>query len=175
MVRRFIFSSVRAASGLVLTAALWLAASGSQGVANDGPFIGMQGAWTGTGTIAVNKNKERLRCRANYSVSNAGSTVDIQIRCASDSYKFALSGGVNQNAGTLSGTWSESAHGAAGEIAGTVKGGVITARATGPYFSAHLSLRTSANSQSIALTSPGSQISSVTMALTKAGGTTGSR
>ena len=175
MFPRRIYSFVRAASGFVLASALWLAASGAQSVASDGPFTGLRGAWTGTGTIAFNNNREKLRCRATYNVTNAGSTVDIQIRCASDSYKFALSGGVNQNAGTLSGTWSESALGAAGEIAGTVKGGVISARATGPHFSAFLSLRTTGNSQSIALTAPGSQISSVTMALTKATGTTASR
>ena len=86
-------------------------------------FSGMAGAWTGTGTIAVNNNREKLRCRANYNVSNGGATVDLQIRCASDSYKFDLSGGVNAVNGNVSGTWSESAHRAAGEIAGTVKGG----------------------------------------------------
>ncbi len=158
-----------------MAAALWLTASGGHAVADDGPFTGMQGTWSGTGTISVNNSREKLRCRASYNVSNAGSTVDLQIRCASDSYKFALTGGVNQNAGTISGTWSESAHGAAGEIAGTVKGGVISARATGPYFSAHLSLRTSGNSQSVSLNSPGSQISSVTMSLSKGTGTTASR
>ncbi len=55
----------------------------------------MAGAWSGTGVITVNNNKEKLRCRANYNVSNDGSTVDLQIRCASDSYKFDLQGGVN--------------------------------------------------------------------------------
>ena len=70
-------------------------------------FSGMAGAWTGTGTIAVNNNREKLRCRANYNVSNGGATVDLQIRCASDSYKFDLSGGVNAVNGNVSGTWSE--------------------------------------------------------------------
>jgi len=138
-------------------------------------FSGMAGAWTGTGTIAVNNNREKLRCRANYNVSNGGATVDLQIRCASDSYKFDLSGGVNAVNGNVSGTWSESAHGAAGEIAGTVKGGVISARATGPYFSAHLSLRTTGNTQAVSLNSPGSQISSVTMQLSKGGASAAAR
>jgi hypothetical protein len=48
-------------------------------------FSSMAGAWTGTGTIAVNNNREKLRCRANYNVSNGGATVDLQIQCASDS------------------------------------------------------------------------------------------
>jgi hypothetical protein len=158
----------RAAAGAGLAAVLLFGAPVAQSRANE--FNAMAGAWTGTGTISVNNNKERLRCRANYNVSNGGTTVDLQIRCASDSYKFDLQGGVNSLNGNISGTWSESAHGAAGEIAGTVKAGLISARATGPYFSAHLSLRTSGNTQSISLNSPGSQISSVTMALSKGGG-----
>jgi hypothetical protein len=158
----------RTVSSAALAFALLLPLTESQ--ANE--FNGMAGAWTGTGQIAVNNNKEKLRCRANYNVSNAGATVDLQIRCASDSYKFDLTGGVNAINGNVSGTWSESAHGAAGEIAGTVKGGVISARATGPYFSAHLSLRTTGNTQSVSLNSPGSQISSVTMQLSKGGATT---
>jgi hypothetical protein len=170
MFSRFKNSLARTASGTALAIALLAA---SEGQASE--FAMMAGAWSGTGTIAVNNNREKLRCRANYNVSNSGNTVDLQIRCASDSYKFDLTGGVNSINGALSGSWSESAHGAAGEIAGSVKGGAITARATGPYFSAHLSLRTTGNTQSISLNSPGSQISSVTMALTKAGGTTASR
>jgi hypothetical protein len=168
MFRRSTNVLVRAAAGTGFAMAQWLGAPMAESQATE--FNSMAGAWSGTGVISVNNNKERLRCRANYAVSNGGTTVDLQIRCASDSYKFDLQGGVNARNGAITGTWSESAHGAAGEIAGTVKGGVITARATGPYFSAHLSLRTNGNSQQIALNSPGSQISSVTMALSKAGG-----
>ncbi len=98
-----------------------------------------------------------------------------EILLPSISYKFDLSGGVNAVNGNVSGTWSESAHRAAGEIAGTVKGGVISARATGPYFSAHLSLRTTGNTQAVSLNSPDSQISSVTMQLSKGGASAAAR
>ena len=127
----------------------------------------MAGTWSGPGTITVNGAKERLRCRANYSVSNSGATVDLAIRCASDSYKFDLQGGVNYTNGAVSGTWSESAHGAAGTISGVVKDGRVQVSATGPYFSALLSMNTRGNTQSISLNSPGSQISSVTISLNK--------
>jgi hypothetical protein len=147
----------RAAAGTGLAAALLFGTPMAASHASD--FNTMAGAWTGNGTISVNNNKERLRCRANYNVSNNGTTVDLQIRCASDSYKFDLQGGVNSLNGNITGTWSESAHGAAGEIAGTV----------------HLSLRTTGNTQSVALNSPGSQISSVTMALSKSGGSAAKR
>ena len=166
MFRRFENPFTRAFSGCALALVL-LAAPGS-GQAADDPFAGMSGTWTGPGTITVSGSKERLRCRASYNVSNSGSTVDLTIRCASDSYKFDLQGGVNYANGAVTGTWSESAHGAAGTISGVVRDGRIQVSASGPYFSALLSMNTRGNTQSISLTSPGSQISSVTISLNKA-------
>lgn len=175
MFRRSANPRTHVVSSTALAVALLFAAPAGQGQASEGPFLGMAGAWTGNGVISVNNNKEKLRCRANYNVSNGGSTVDLQIRCASDSYKFDLTAGVNHVNGVVSGTWSESAHGAAGEIAGSARAGVLSAQATGPYFSAHLSLATRGNTQAISLNSPGSQISSVTMSLAKSSGTAAAR
>jgi len=174
MYSRSATSFVRAISGATLATALTILPSSNPVQAADGPVTNMAGSWSGPGTITVSGTKERLRCRANYNVSNGGSTVDLSIICASDSYKFNLQGGVNYTNGAVSGNWSESAHGAAGEISGSVSGGVIRVSATGPYFSALLSLNTRGNTQSISLNSPGSQISSVTISLTK-GGATASR
>ena len=167
MCRRFGNPAARALTGCAL--AFFLLAATSQGQAAEGPFAGLAGTWSGPGNITVSGNRERLRCRANYNVSNNGSTVDLSIRCASDSYKFDLQGGVNYTNGAVSGTWSESAHGAAGTISGTVRDGRIQVSATGPYFSALLSMNTRGNTQSISLNSPGSQISSVTISLSKGG------
>ncbi len=156
-------------SGAVATGAIVLSTivvPGSAGAA-DGPFTSMAGNWAGSGTITVNNNKERLRCRANYTTKNSGSTVDLDITCAGDSYKFNLSGGVNYVNGSISGNWSESAHGAAGTISGRASAGSINASATGPYFSALLNMRTTGNTQSVSLNSPGSQISSVTISLAR--------
>lgn len=152
-------------SGIALAAALSISAT--SGANAEGPFTGMAGNWSGPGSITVNGQKERLRCRANYTVKNTGSTVDLNIRCASDSYKFDLQGFVNYTNGSVSGSWSESAHGAAGSISGTVKDGVIRVSAAGPYFSALLSMNTRGSTQQVALNSPGSQISSVTISLAK--------
>jgi hypothetical protein len=127
----------------------------------------MAGNWSGPGNITVSGAKERLRCRANYGVRNSGATVELNIRCASDSYRFDLQGGINYTNGAVTGNWSESTHGAAGTISGTVSGGIIRVSATGPYFSALLSMATRGNTQSITLNSPGSQISSVTISLSR--------
>lgn len=153
---------------LLLSAAALPLASSDRTMAADGPFTVMEGSWSGAGSITVNNNKERLRCRANYTTKNAGSTVDLAITCAGDSYKFNLSGGVNYVNGAINGSWSESAHGAAGTISGSASPGTIRASATGPYFSAFLNMKTTGNSQSVSLTSPGSQISAVSINLARA-------
>lgn len=165
---RFMFARRRLLSaGSVSGLAIAFALLAPSAVRAEGPFTGMAGAWSGPGSITVNGKAERLRCRASYDVKNTGATVDLSIRCASDSYKFELQGGVNYVNGSVSGTWSESAHGAAGTISGTVKDGIIRVSAAGPYFSALLSMNTRGTTQSIALNSPGSQISSVTIQLAK--------
>ena len=162
------FARLKAPSAVAATAAVLAATMLAPTAARaDGPFTGRAGNWSGPGAITVNGQKERLRCRADYNVKNAGSTVDLSIRCASDSYKFNLQGGVNYVNGSVSGNWSESAHGAAGTISGTVKDGIIRVSAAGPYFSALLSMNTRGTTQQIALNSPGSQISSVTISLAK--------
>jgi hypothetical protein len=162
------FARLKAPSAVAATAAVLAVTMLAPTAASaDGPFTGLSGNWSGPGAITVNGQKERLRCRADYNVKNAGSTVDLSIRCASDSYKFNLQGGVNYVNGSVSGNWSESAHGAAGTISGTVKDGIIRVSAAGPYFSALLSMNTRGTTQQIALNSPGSQISSVTISLAK--------
>ena len=73
-----------------------------------GPFADLSGDWSGSGHITMSDGKrERLRCRASYSVTAEGEAVDIAIRCASDSYKFDLSGYLRNSNGAVSGQWSE--------------------------------------------------------------------
>src|SRR6188768_2943879 len=72
------------------------------------PFTAMSGSWSGSGTITTsNGNKERIRCRAKYDVDGAGSSLDLTLRCASDSYNFELQSNATHSNGALSGTWSE--------------------------------------------------------------------
>lgn len=156
---------VRPASSRILTLAL-LAMAGPA-LSAEGPFASMKGAWSGPGSITVNGNKERLRCRASYDVKNRDSTVDLNIRCASDSYKFDLQGGVNYVNGSISGNWNETVNGTAGSISGTVNEGLIKVSVTGAHFSALMSVNTRGNTQAVAISSPGNQISSLTISLTK--------
>jgi hypothetical protein len=132
------------------------------------PFAAMSGSWAGPGTISLSSGaKERIRCRANYRVTDGGSDLQLDLRCASDSYRFELQSAVSHNAGTISGTWSEATRGAIGTISGTSNGNQINLRASSPIFSALLAVNTRSNQQSISIQSPGSEISAVSINLSR--------
>jgi hypothetical protein len=165
------FHSIGAIVGTAAIAgALWLApAAGlAQRAADDGPFSAMAGNWSGNGTITLSDNtRERIRCRASYKPDAAGETMALDLRCASDSYKFDLQSNIRYAAGKISGIWSEASRNAAGAIFGTASGGQIEARAEGQTFAALLSLTTRGNRQAVSIRSPGSALSEAAITLSK--------
>src|ERR1700722_20783003 len=89
-------------------AALMLSVSVGHAQDGSGPFAGFDGAWSGTGTVALSDGTtERIRCKADYKVNGNGMGLKQSLRCASDSYKFDLSSDVTSNGGRISGNWSE--------------------------------------------------------------------
>jgi hypothetical protein len=134
-----------------------------------GPFAGMAGSWTGGGVVALATGaNERLRCRAAYEVGGGGRTLQLSIRCASDSYNFDLASSVVYQGGAISGTWSESGHNVAGTVSGRASGGTIQAVAQGGSFAAGIALATHGNRQSVTIRpSAGTDVTSVSVTLTK--------
>jgi hypothetical protein len=152
---------------LIGAAATVLFASGSE-AQRASPFTGLSGSWAGPGTISLNTGaKEKIRCRAVYRVAETGLDLQLELRCASDHYKFELQSAVSHSDGTISGTWSEVTRGAVGTISGTSKGNQISLRANSPVFSALLAVSTQSNQQSISIQSPGSEISAVSINLSR--------
>jgi hypothetical protein len=148
-------------------AALALLSSAGQ-AQRTSPFIGLSGSWAGPGTISLNTGaKEKIRCRALYRVAETGADLQLDLRCASDSYRFELQSAVSHNDGAISGTWSEVSRGAVGTISGTSHGNQINLRASSPIFSAMLAVSTRSNQQSISIQSPGSEISAVSINLSR--------
>jgi hypothetical protein len=133
-----------------------------------GPFASMSGAWSGNGVIALaSGNRERIRCRANYVVNDGGDNLRLDLRCASDSYRFELSGNAVSQGGQVSGNWYESTRSVGGAISGRASSGNIQATAAGQTFTALLSMRTSGSRQAVSITSPGSELSEVAITLSK--------
>lgn len=132
-----------------------------------GPFAALTGTWFGAGTMDfADGHSERLRCRANEAGGN-GDTLQLTLRCASDSYNLELSSDVEYRGGAITGTWSEATHNVSGPLSGRASGNRIDASARGQNFAANLALTTQGNQQMVSIRSAGSEIAGVTLALSR--------
>ena len=157
----------RVFAGGMFAAALSFAATTASGQA--GPFSSLAGAWSGSGTMSLSKgSNERIRCRAKYNVASAGSNLILELRCASDSYKFELQADVVSRGGEVQGNWNETTRRVAGRVAGTANGSQINVRVDSPQFAALLTLTTSGDRQSISIKGPpGAEMSGAAITLTR--------
>jgi hypothetical protein len=129
-----------------------VAATATPSHAQSGPFAGMAGVWSGAGTVTLDDGStERIRCRETAAVGAGGAGLNLTLTCASDSYKFDLSGNVVSDRGALSGTWSESSRGITGSLEGRGANGSIQVTASAAGFTAGLSVATRGNRQSVAI------------------------
>jgi hypothetical protein len=150
----------------MMVGAVALSLWASPGHAQSGPFGGLAGLWSGSGTIEMsNGERERIRCRASYTVDPGGNNLRQGLRCASDSYRFDLATNVRHADGRISGSWSESTRGINGNLSGTVRGSEIRARTEGPGFAADLALSTRGDRQAIAIQATGGDIAEVSITL----------
>ena len=151
---------------MVAVASLLLASPGRAERAS--PFAHFNGNWTGGGTLTLASGaRERIRCRATYAVASGGASLRLDLRCASDSYRFELGASATHTGDGISGTWSEASRGAGGSLEGSASGSRISLRASGATFSALISMNTTPGKQQISIQSPGSELSSVTISLSK--------
>lgn len=158
-------SSIHALKAAGIGAAMMLSASAA--FADSGPFAGFEGAWSGTGTVALSDgSKERIRCKANYRGSGGGNQLALTLRCASDSYKFDLSADAATNGDRISGNWSEPSRNVNGSLQGKAGGGRIEVFVEAAGFAASLSLTTHGNKQSVAISSKG-EIRGVNISMTR--------
>ena len=135
--------------------------------AADSPIAALEGPWSGNGTITMaNGTRERIRCDGQYRLASR-TNVQIQLNCASDSYRFQLRGDAVANDRSLAGTWSEASRGVAGKIYGRINGNRLEIRADGQTFSALLSMTTRGSRQTISIRSPGSEMSDVSISLSR--------
>src|SRR5437879_2984793 len=72
-------------------------------------FDSVAGSWSGGGSMKPSDGpRERVRCKIDYAPKNAGQSVKMNVRCASDAYKMDLNANIDQNGTALSGNWFES-------------------------------------------------------------------
>ena len=153
------------------TAACVLLITASPGQAQRGGlFAGLSGSWSGSGTVELQGGgTERIRCRATYTVAGDGANLQNSLRCASDSFRFDLSGNLIAQGGTVSGTWTETTRGAGGSVSGRASGGQFDLRVDSPGFAANLAVTTKGDRQSISIRSQGTELSGATITLARGG------
>jgi len=160
------YSSFAAAAGrflAVTTIAFWAASATAAPV---GPFAGLGGVWSGRGQIHLSDGrKESLRCRATYQVDADGKAMHQVLRCASDTYNFELRSDVESQGDQITGNWSELTRSLGGKLSGQVRRGRIEVRVQSDIFNAEVTLVSLGDRQTVTISSPGSQISSVAISL----------
>jgi hypothetical protein len=140
--------------GAILALALGILLESGAYVLGAGPFARLAGQWSGSGTIDLaNGAHESIKCRASYDVLKEETNLQLNLKCASDSYNFDLRGSATYADGSLSGTWSESTRNAAGTLSGKGKGDNFVVLAKGPSFTADLTLVTRGDLQSVMIKS----------------------
>lgn len=110
--------------------------------------------------------RERIRCQATYRLESR-TKVDLRLSCSSDSYRFELQSDTIAFDQTLSGTWTELTRRVSGQVSGRAAGDRINLRAESQTFSALLNMTTRATRQAVSIRSPGSEMSEVSISLTR--------
>jgi hypothetical protein len=131
-------------------------------------FDSVAGAWSGGGSMKPSDGpSERVRCKIDYVPKNAGQSVKMNVRCASDAYKMDLSANIDENGTALSGNWFESQYRQGGSVSGQNVNGLIEAKVEGQTITALLTVRTKGNRQTFVMESPGAWISQVSIDLVR--------
>jgi hypothetical protein len=131
-------------------------------------FDSVAGSWSGNGLMKPSDGpRERVRCKIQYAPKNAGQSVKMDVRCASDAYKMDLNANIDQNGSALSGNWFESQYRQGGKVSGRNINGVIEGRIEGDTITALMTVRTKGNRQNFVMESPGAWISHVSIDLVR--------
>jgi hypothetical protein len=152
------FSFARAAvvaASIAVGCVAWQQARAAAG----GPFADFPGIWEGNGKIQIGDKTERIRCKGKYSLrADAKNYVLIEITCASDSYKFDLSGNFQADlTNGINGTWSENSRGVGGSATGTAKGDRFQLHFESTAITGNMVMTTRKNSQKVTIDTIGTK------------------
>jgi hypothetical protein len=131
-------------------------------------FDGLLGTWSGSGQVRYQSgNTEGIRCNAYY--AGGGPKLGLAIRCKSASSDIEIRGALTHQGGKVSGTWEERTFNASGEASGQMAAGGMNLSITGGGFSGTMSVSYSGPRQTVAITTQGIPMKSVSVTLTKGG------
>lgn len=142
---------------LALTAAAFVVPLPSA-LAEGGPFADFSGLWSGAGTLRPeNGAAEQIRCNANYRQRGSSQReVDLQLRCASDSYNFDMIGEFSvDESNQVSGRWTERTRSVGGTAVGNAEGDRLQLHIESAGFAADVVMVTRNKRQSVTINSHG--------------------
>jgi hypothetical protein len=140
-------------------------------LAASGPFTEFSGKWSGTGTLRPQGGSaERIRCNAEYRPRGSSEhEIELQLRCASDSYNFDLTGEFTADEkDQITGRWTERSRNVGGIAIGNAQGERLQIHTESSAFSADLVMVTRGRRQSVTIDSQGGgQIVKASIALSR--------
>ena len=134
------------------------------------PFTGFPGEWTGAGDVTMSDGShDRIKCKASYSAGPSGQALNINVNCASDSYRVNIIANIVAQGTDFSGTWRETTRQVNGDVKGRVPApGEYQANLAGTGFSLALAATSNGKMQAITITSQGTDVQSVKISLKRA-------
>ena len=155
----------RLLAALALTASFMLAPCPGTQAAVDNPFDTLLGSWRGSGQIQLSDGrKERLKCSAYY--TGGGLQLGMAIRCQSESSSVEIRSKLSQCGGRITGTWEERTFNATGTAAGQATSDQISLQISGGV-TGTMSVSYSGSRQSVAISTQGIALKSVTIDLSR--------
>lgn len=152
------FSATALAGGALFILAATFSLPAAPVWADSGPFAEFAGSWTGNGTLRPSGgDAERIRCNANYRQRGSSEReIDLQLKCASDSYNFDLVGQFTADeSNNISGRWTERSRNVGGTAVGNARGERLQLHIESSGFAATLVMQTRNRRQSVNIDSQG--------------------
>jgi len=151
-----------------MAAALATAAALAATGAPASPIDEMSGYWTGGGSVVLaNGTTERVKCVVTYKISDSGTQIKQNMRCASADYNINASADLNVKGAQVSGSWEEKTYSAVGQVSGRYSGSSLVLSIQGASFTAAMNVTLSSCKQSISITPQGLEVTRISIGLAK--------
>ena len=156
------------AMAAVVSAVLSAAVLGSLTAwADDNPFPGLAGSWSGTGDAVFDSGQsEKMTCKGYYT-AHGSAGLGLAIRCANASAKIDLRAALEYEEGNVNGTWEERTYNAGGDVSGKADANGINLYIDGGGLDAFLMVTIKPNAHEVTIATQGSALRKITIRLAR--------
>ena len=131
-----------------------------------GPFSGLEGTWSGSGSVKLeNGATERLKCKGYYT-SKGGGGLGMAINCGNASFKINMRATLASSGSQITGSWEEREFNQAGEVAGKATNSGFSLKFSGAI-AGSMTVSTTGNSQTVSISTGGPGFTGVNLQFAK--------